>query len=61
MYLEKPNQDFHFWIFENLFSLALAFCRKEKKDSPQIKIYLHCLAETSDIFLLGSTFPAASV
>lgn len=59
MYLKKPNNDLHFWIFENLFPLALAFSRKDKKDPPQIKS-LHCFAETSDIFLLGSTFPTAS-
>lgn len=37
MYLKKSNNDFHFWIFENLFPLTLAFSRKEKKDPPQIK------------------------
>lgn len=34
MYLKKPNNDLHFRIFENLFPLALAFSRKEKKDPP---------------------------
>lgn len=44
MHLEKPNNDFHSWIFENLSSWArISFFLggKKKKGSSRDKIYLH--------------------